>query len=488
VGAGEVAPSSRFKEVRFRKGGPFSLSPDPSDGVVYDDEAVNFLKSRYGAASGTGGVNAYQVDNEPALWPSTHQRIHPGMTTCGEMVSRTVALARAIKSVDPSAEVIGGCSYGFNEQYNLQNAPDWSTAGKGFATYNEYFLQRLADSSAAAGYRLMDVYDIHWYPDLDTGIVNDLTDNATVRNRVQAPRSLWDPAYTEKGWIGTWFKSAAYPLLPVLKSAIARRNPGTKLSVTEFDYGGKNHPSGAVATADVLGLFGKHGLYLATHWGGLEGYLAAAYQIYRNYDGKNSSFGDIHVLGTSSDDLNGSVYAAVHSDDPAKLDVILINKNLTHSMQAQVTIQASRSYASADIYAVSAPVAGVQKPGVGVAVVSNATAVTIPPLSVYHLVFKGTATTAGGPPAIPEGFSLEQNFPNPFNPHTTIGYRIAGQGMVRLSVCDLLGREVAVLVDERQNAGTYAATWDGSGAASGVYYSRLHFAGRVLTRAMLLIR
>jgi hypothetical protein len=123
-----------------------------------------------------------------------------------------------------------------------------------------------------------------------------------------------------------------------------------------------------------------------------------------------------------------------------------------------------------------------------VAVVSNATAVTIPPLSVYHLVFKGTATTAGGPPAIPEGFSLEQNFPNPFNPHTTIGYRIAGQGMVRLSVCDLLGREVAVLVDERQNAGTYAATWDGSGAASGVYYSRLHFAGRVLTRAMLLIR
>ncbi len=91
--------------------------------------------------------------------------------------------------------------------------------------------------------------------------------------------------------------------------------------------------------------------------------------------------------------------------------------------------------------------------------------------------------------AIPSGqYMLEQNFPNPFNPSTEIGYRAEGIGWVTLKVYDILGREVATLVDEKQPAGNHTVTWDGSGAASGMYFYRLTTPAITQTRTMLLLR
>ncbi|MDH3251489.1 MAG: T9SS type A sorting domain-containing protein [Ignavibacteria bacterium] len=98
-------------------------------------------------------------------------------------------------------------------------------------------------------------------------------------------------------------------------------------------------------------------------------------------------------------------------------------------------------------------------------------------------------------PQAPVAFALEQNYPNPFNPTTNIGFRLpAGQagiadfGLVRLAVYDLLGREVAVLVNEKKAPGTYTVQFDGSGLTSGVYFYRLQAGGFVQTRKLLLLR
>jgi hypothetical protein len=108
-----------------------------------------------------------------------------------------------------------------------------------------------------------------------------------------------------------------------------------------------------------------------------------------------------------------------------------------------------------------------------------------------------TIATATDVPAIadvPTSFGLNQNYPNPFNPATTIGYRISGTGTaaVRLAVYDALGREVAVLVDERKPAGEYRVSFDGSRLASGVYHYRLTSSGEsqqfTETRSMLLLK
>jgi hypothetical protein len=89
---------------------------------------------------------------------------------------------------------------------------------------------------------------------------------------------------------------------------------------------------------------------------------------------------------------------------------------------------------------------------------------------------------------IPDRFDLEQNYPNPFNPSTAISYQLAANSRVSLKVFDLLGREVAVLVNEDQLAGTYRAMWDAARLPSGVYFYRLTAGEYVQTRKMLLTR
>ncbi len=89
---------------------------------------------------------------------------------------------------------------------------------------------------------------------------------------------------------------------------------------------------------------------------------------------------------------------------------------------------------------------------------------------------------------VPELFALEQNYPNPFNPSSDIRYQISELGHVRLVVYDLLGREVATLVNEVKHEGTYTVRFDASGLASGVYIYRLTSGGNSLSRKMLLAK
>jgi hypothetical protein len=88
----------------------------------------------------------------------------------------------------------------------------------------------------------------------------------------------------------------------------------------------------------------------------------------------------------------------------------------------------------------------------------------------------------------PAGFSLSQNYPNPFNPSTMISYNLIESGMTRLTVFDMLGREVAVLVDQNQAAGTYQVSFDASGLPTGMYLYRLQSGTRSLTGKMLLVK
>ncbi len=130
--------------------------------------------------------------------------------------------------------------------------------------------------------------------------------------------------------------------------------------------------------------------------------------------------------------------------------------------------------------------------------------------SVYALAVSGTnlyAGTYGGgvwrrplsemitsvetPSAgLPTHFSLQQNYPNPFNPTTVIGYRVqgSGYGVVSLKVYDILGREVATLVNERKAPGSYEVTFDGAGISSGVYFYSLVAGSLVETKRILLLR
>jgi hypothetical protein len=90
----------------------------------------------------------------------------------------------------------------------------------------------------------------------------------------------------------------------------------------------------------------------------------------------------------------------------------------------------------------------------------------------------------------PSSFSLDQNYPNPFNPSTTIRYRLSAESFVRLTACDIAGREVALLVHEKQTAGDHSVTLNAAASAlsSGVYFYRLDAGTFHEIRKMMLIK
>jgi photosystem II stability/assembly factor-like uncharacterized protein len=89
---------------------------------------------------------------------------------------------------------------------------------------------------------------------------------------------------------------------------------------------------------------------------------------------------------------------------------------------------------------------------------------------------------------VPANFFLSQNYPNPFNPSTQIKFSVKKAASVKIILYDVLGKEVATLVNENLNAGSYTVMWDGSGAPGGIYFYRMEAAGFTATKKMLLVK
>jgi hypothetical protein len=110
--------------------------------------------------------------------------------------------------------------------------------------------------------------------------------------------------------------------------------------------------------------------------------------------------------------------------------------------------------------------------------------------SSYRLLLTDVQTTgiAERPLENPAEFWLGHNYPNPFNPETNFEFRIANFGLVKLAIYDLLGREVAVVVDAELSPGHHSIRWSAEGLTSGVYLCRLTAGGMSLTRRIVLLR
>ena len=122
--------------------------------------------------------------------------------------------------------------------------------------------------------------------------------------------------------------------------------------------------------------------------------------------------------------------------------------------------------------------------------------------SVYQVTVSGSIVKTGGTTSrnpivtgveestssVPESYALHQNYPNPFNPSTNFTYQVAREGHVSLKVYDALGKEVASLVNEVKQAGTYGATWNAAGFGSGIYFCKMQAGSFMETRKLILMK
>ena len=326
---------------------------DPADtstaiDQTYDSGWVQYLVKRYGTAA-NGGVFEYELDNEPEFWSGTHRDVHPNATTYDEITNNALTYAGVIKAADPTAAVGGPViSYFDNYFYSWADLiSGWSTgpcycyngnptdrAAHGNVAFLDYYLQQFQKYETANGVRLLDYLDLHGYYAANNAAFATAGDTALQAARLDSTRAMWDPTFTNSGFTDPTVVSqsappAAIELIPRMRDWVATDYPGTKLAITEYNWGGQEHINGALAQADLLGIFGREGLDEGVLWGppdpvkqlpGLEAYL-----IYKNYDGTGSEFGDTSVSSTSGNQSQLSVYGATRSSDRA-VTVMVINK------------------------------------------------------------------------------------------------------------------------------------------------------------------
>lgn len=287
------------------------------------------LIGRYGSAN-SGGVRLYNLDNEPMLWDSTHRDVHPSSTSYDELRDRTYQYAAAIKAADPNALTFGPVVWGWTAYF--WSALDWAPGGDwwnhpqdrlahGNTPFLEWYLQQMKAYDTAHQQRILDYLDVHFYP--QNGVFSTGAGNAATQAlRLRSTRALWDPAYTDESWIN----EPVY-LIPRLRAWVQADYPGTRVALSEYSWGAAGSLNGALAEADLLGIFGREQLDLAALWTAPDPTepMAYAFRMYRNYDGAGSAFGETSIQATSSDQGQLAIYAAQRGKDAA-VTLVIINK------------------------------------------------------------------------------------------------------------------------------------------------------------------
>jgi Glycoside hydrolase family 44 len=347
------------KEIIWGNDPNLSMIPNSPE---YQKGLVENIKKLFGGAAGKG-VKFYTIDNEPGLWHGTHRDAVPKGISTDDLIDFNVKYASMIKSVDADAKVIGFAAWGVLELAG-SNVDMMPTGPDGYKNYDKpspadkwrdrkahgnqpqlvSYLKAMKSASEKAGKRLIDVVDIHWYPECygkdSKGETKRLSDDnlsydaVTAAKQFDAVREWYDPTYkAESSWTADSDENRKmlwdpfHPVIPALKKMVEEAYPGTKLAFNEYATGSPNYYHGALIRAAVLGYFMQEDVYMAQNWSQGDSKQPAywAQRLYGNFDGKGGKVRGKFLKSTSSHkDLLS--FATEHA---GKKDIVLINKNST---------------------------------------------------------------------------------------------------------------------------------------------------------------
>ncbi len=324
------------------------IQNDPLDANIRTDEAfqrewIKYLVSKYGRGD-QGGVAVWSLDNEPVWWDSTHRDIHPNPFTYDEAFALGLKYAAVIKEADPTALVSGPIGAGWESFFFSKKdiVTGWSTSpwtyfgnpvdrkAHGNIAFVPWYLQQFKAYEDQHGQRLLDILDMHGYITPDGIGFDQAGDTAKEALRLQSTRVFWDPTYTMKTYWVCDTESGGGPvaprLIPRMREWVSANYPGTRIAITEYNWGAQESITGAVAQADILGIFGREGLDIGTLWAPPRPDQPAAYafRMFRNYDGIGGAFGETSVQATTGDADKLAIFAAERTD--SMLTVLVVNK------------------------------------------------------------------------------------------------------------------------------------------------------------------
>jgi hypothetical protein len=307
------------------------------------------------AKTGKRSVYEYILDNEPGLWNTTHRDVHPEPVSYDELLDRTIQYATAIRDADPEALIAGPAEWGWSGY--LFSAKD--LAGHGLHTDRrahddvplvEWYLRKLREHEQKTGKRLLDVFDLHYYPQGSNVYAGGAggTDRETQLLRLRSTRSLWDPSYVDESWI-----KEPVRLLPRMKEWVDKAYPGRAISIGEWNFGGEKDVTGALATAETLGRFAQYGITSAFYWTAPapDSQSTFGFLAYRNFDGHGGRFLDWYVPTSPATAPDGISVFASRDDERKHMVLVVINMSPDASTEANIDVGSCGAIASQQAYA-----------------------------------------------------------------------------------------------------------------------------------------
>jgi len=374
------------------------------------DSTVGILGHWFGA----GGVGLdsnrfryWNMDNEPDIWSGTHNDVVTAKQPFDTFFAKYVAVAKAARAKWPNIQLVGPV---------LTNEWQWwtwegsvFTVGTTKMSGMEYFLYRLGQEEKSSGVKLLDVWDMHYYPEYNTAAKN--------HDLLQLSRMYWDTTYNWPGsngihmidgkW-GTAVPNYVYLRIQRWMESYLGAGRG-RLAMTEFGAANGDGTADvhAVSYASMLGSFADHGFEMFTPWDWYSGW----YEVLHLYTSYAKPY---RVSSTSTLDTLVSAYSSINKTGDS-LTVILVNRDEANAQSATVNLanfipkgtQAaafSLSGLSGETF-VSAAQNALQSQTVTVA--SNAFTMSLPKLSVTAVVL---TTSTPVPPAALLNTQRNQSF------------------------------------------------------------------------------
>ena len=326
---------------------------DPNDTSTAVD--ANFHKawiahfqSTFGGAA-NGGVKFYALDNEVMLWNSTHRDVHPQATTYDETWAKAASYGAAIKQQDPGAQVTGPVTWGYCDLFGsaadncLDGADRQAHGGLPFVAW---YLQQICANPLAGGTHVVDVLDLHYYPQGNNVALSDDDSPATAARRLASLKELYDSSWVSDSWIANLGDTDANHydkpnLIARARAWINQYCPATRLAITEYNWGNDGTASGAVAQAELFGIFAREGVDLATRWvaPAANTLVERAFTLFLNYDGAGANVQGNSVAAHSE---NADQLGAYAFQSGARTIVLLTNKT-TASSDAALSFNTAHS-------------------------------------------------------------------------------------------------------------------------------------------------
>ena len=384
------------------------------------DSTVNILDHWFGSG-GLGYNNSkikyWSMDNEPDIWYGTHDDVMPTQPTAEAFMQLYFSVAKKARAKFPNIKLAGPVPASEWQWYSWNN--NKITAANGLTyTWLEFFIKRVAEEQTASGIRLLDVIDIHSYPN-----------ESSSTDIVQLHRIYFDTTYVypgangvktiaASGWDNSINKEYVFERCNRWLTQYMGANHGVGLGVSEYGFTNNNANVTSVSYASVLGTFADNKVEYFSPWFWNPG-MWETMHLFCRY-AKN-----IRVHSTSNQELNVSAYSSVNTANDS-MTVILVNRAQSASKTVSMSITnftiPNGSYTTKQLKTLPSTETFVSHTNNAltsstVNVNSNAFTITLPALSTTAIILKGTGVATGISNAIKSTMGVRL-FPNPSSTET----------------------------------------------------------------------